>query len=354
MRSQDYLQAYQKKAEKFLDSFFAQKEKQAEEVSPLAQEMVKALHEYTKGGKKVRGALTVLGYQASGGRDSRKILSASCGMELFHNFLLVHDDLIDRDQTRRGSLTIHEYYKRLHEQRYKKSGSVHYGSSMAILAGDLGSFLAWELLVTSNFSKERVVKAAHKLSDLLVQTAYGEIFDITSAFHDELSFDDILMAKTYKTAYYTVVLPLTIGAILAGAGKRKLTAFEAFGVPVGVAFQLQDDILGVFGQKEQTGKSVEGDIREGKKTFIFAKAMELANSEQKRFLRRHYGRKNATPAQIKKVKQIFEDTGALKFSEQLASDLVEKGKKNVYRITRKKKYAQVLSSFADFVIQRDR
>lgn len=323
-------------------------------MSPLAREILEVFQDYASGGKKVRGALTVLGYQVAGGRDGRKILPASCAVELFHNFLLIHDDIIDQDKRRRGKPTVHEYYRKIHQDRYRKGDSRRYGNNMAIMAGDVGAFLAYELLTGSNFSRQRIVEAAQVLNDFLVKTAYGEIFDVTFDFHEDITWDEILLVRTYKTAYYTIVMPLSVGAILGGADSKQLEAIEEYGVPIGIAFQITDDILGVFGQEKTTGKTTVGDIKEGKKTFLFAKATELATPRERRYLKAHYGEKNITASEVKEIKRIFKESGVLHFSSELAVKLSKKGKKAVPKITRNREAADTLLSLADFVVERGR
>jgi geranylgeranyl diphosphate synthase type I len=237
---------------------------------------LKTLSDYSSGGKKVRGALTNLGYRLAGGRDSKAILEASCGIELLHDFLLIHDDIVDNDITRHGRPTVHE--------KYSKNRGQHFGVAKAIIVGDMGAFLGYELIAQSAFPAQRKIEALTKLNDLLLKTVYGEILDIEFDFKTKVSWEDILRVRTYKTAYYTFVMPLTVGAVLGKAGKKTLEIIEKYGVPVGLAFQLADDILGVFGNPSKTGKSNESDIREGKKTLLFAKSLELSGETGKRFL----------------------------------------------------------------------
>jgi geranylgeranyl diphosphate synthase type I len=178
--------------------------------------------------------------------------------------------------------------------------------------------------------------------------------DIAFDYKKGLSWDDILKIRLYKTSHYTFVMPLTVGAILAGSGKKAIEAIKKFGEPVGVAFQLRDDMLGIFGDSNKTGKSGESDIREGKKTLILTKALELSNYQDSRYLKRWYGAKNIKAAQIENIRKIFKISGAYKYSEKLSKELVEKGKKAIPQIVQKRKYQEVLYSLADYVIFRDR
>jgi len=345
MGAKDYLKSYSQKADKVLDSFFKTKKTLAMKIDPDLANILQVFQDYSKGGKKVRGALTVLGYEACGGENVKAILPVSCGIELFHNFLLIHDDIIDRDSERRGKPTVHAIYAKMRGE--------HYGSSKAIIIGDVGAFLAYELLLSSDFSKERTLEAVRKLDEFLLKTAYGQLLDIDYDFKKAVTWDDILKVRTYKTAYYTIVMPLTVGAILAGANKGQFSAIEKYGIPLGIAFQLVDDILGVFGSTRKTGKSNLSDIRDGKKTFLYAKALELVGAPEKKFLKRWYGAGDVGEKQTREIKKIIVSSGALDYSQKLAEKLVIKGKRYVPKITMDKKYQKVLESLADFIITRE-
>ena len=345
MNAENYLKAYSQKANKFLDSFFLKKKALAQKIDPDLGKILQVFLDSSKGGKRARGALTVLGYESSGGKNFEAILPVSCGIEMFHNFLLIHDDIIDKDRLRRGKPTVHTIYAR-------KRGE-HYGNSKAIIIGDVGAFLAYELLLSSDFSKERTLEAVAKLNEFLLKTGYGQLLDIDYDFKKQISWEEILKVRTYKTAYYTIVMPLTVGAILAGASKSVLSAIESYGIPVGIAFQLVDDILGVFGSTGKTGKSNLSDIRDGKKTFLYAKALELLGAPEKKFLKKWYGAGDIGEKQTREIKKIIVSSGALDYSKKLAEKLVMEGKKYVPKITMDKKYQKVLESLADFMITRE-
>jgi len=346
MTAEDYLREYARQADKFLDSFFEKKKAQATKIDPELANILQIFQDYSKGGKKARGALTVLGYQAGGGKNLSAILPISCGIELFHNFLLIHDDIIDMDAQRRGKPTVHAIYA--------KSRGEHYGNSKAIMIGDIGAFLAYELLLSSNFSKERTLQAVRKLNEFLLKTGYGELLDIDYDFKKEVTWDDILKVRTYKTAYYTIVMPLTVGAVLTGVARGQLKAIEEYGIPVGIAFQLTDDILGVFGDSEKTGKSNISDIRDGKKTFLYAKSLEMAKGKDYKFLKRWYGARDVNESKAREIRKIMTDRGALAYSQNLADKLVNKGKTYIGEITKMKKYQKVLESLADFIVKREK
>ena len=344
MKALQYLINYSKKSDNYLIKFFARKKRFGKTIDKTTAEGLGVFEDYSKGGKKLRGALTELGYQIAGGRNQGAILPVSCGIELLHSFLLVHDDIIDRDKKRRGKITIHELYS-------GKNGE-HFGVSKAIVIGDIGAFLGLDLIVNSNFPKERIVKAISSLNDFLLKTTYGEMFDVDLDLRNKVSWEEILKVRTYKTAFYTLVMPLTVGAILGGAKKTTLNSIMKYGISVGIAFQLIDDVLGVFGTPKLTGKSNESDIKDGKKTFLYAKALELSRNKEKDFLLRWYGADGLTGANIKNIRTIIKNSGAQEYSQILAKELVEKGKKYIPGITGDKKQQLTLLSLSDFMIDR--
>jgi geranylgeranyl pyrophosphate synthase len=345
MQAYDYLKRYSIRADLLLNSFFKKQKILARKIDPDLAATLGVLQDYSQGGKKVRGALTVLGYEVCGGKNKKLILPVSVGIQLFHNFLLIHDDIIDRDLKRRGKPTIHAFYAK------KKSG--HFGESKAILIGDMAAFLGYQMVVSSDFPKEPKIRALKILNEFLLKTAYGQLLDIDYDFKKVVSWDEIMKVRTFKTAYYTIVMPLTIGAIFAGADNKVLSAIEKYGASVGIAYQLADDALGVFGSTTKTGKSNVSDIREGKKTFLYAKALEMGSPSQKAFLKRWYGAPGVDKRKASEIRRIIAATGSLEYSTGLAQELVNKGKKHIPQITRSEKYQKILENFADFVITRD-
>lgn len=346
MNSKKYLAEHRRTADKFLKEFFAKKRKEAKKIDPLAVKVLNSLEEYIAGGKKVRGALTLLGYQAAGGKKKKDIIPVSAAVEIIHSSLLIHDDFIDKDKMRRGKPTVHELYS--------KQNSKHYGASIALMIGDVGFFLSHQLIANSRFETSKIVKAMSELERLLINTGYGEVLDIAFDFKEKITWDDMLKVRLYKTAHYTFVLPLTIGTTLGEAKKGVFKAIKDYGESVGLAFQIRDDILGVFGDPEITGKSNESDIKEGKKTLLYTKALEMADRKGRDFIKKWYGSRALTKRKIEKIRKIIKNSGALNYSSSLAEELVEKGKRSIPEITKSKKYQEIFSSLADYIVKREK
>jgi len=354
MEAKAYLQDYVKKTEPLLDSFFKTKEKEAAEISPLAAEMMRIYRQFM-GGKNIRGALVKLGYECFGGKNEKAILEASLMVTLTHAFILIHDDVMDRDVLRRNKPTIHVQYSNLYRKRHqdKRDQAEHYGLSMAIDLGDIGFTLAHLLLVDTDFSDEIKTRVLRRFNQQILTTAFGQALDVTLEATDKLSEKDITKIHHYKTADYTVTGPLQYGALFAGANEKEIKKIGKFGLPVGIAFQLRDDELGLFADEKILGKPIGSDVKENKNTILHLKVLGLAKGKEKQFIQQVYGKKNLTKKELERVRRITEETGVLAYSQKMAKSLVEKGKKYISQITRKPELADTLRKMADFMIERE-
>lgn len=240
---------------------------------PDVLEGYRLLREFVlSGGKRVRPVLCYWGWRGAGGPDSDEIVSAAAALELCHAGLLIHDDIMDASELRRGLPTVH---RRL--ERPGRAGAEPFGRSAAILLGVLALAWADELLVTSGTDPSRMRDAYRCFSAMRTEVIAGQYLDILAQLSDEIDLERALTVVRYKTAKYTVERPLQIGGALAGADQALLDGYSAFGLPLGEAFQLRDDVLGVFGDPELTGKSVTDDLREGKHTVLIAQTLAGAS-----------------------------------------------------------------------------
>ena len=345
MDAKVYLTKFSESFEEVSSELFSFKIKDASKIDAVAADSLKNIQNYMSGGKKVRPALTSLGFKLAGGTDLEQLMPATFAVELMHNSLLIHDDYVDNDETRRGKPTMHKVY-------LNKNGE-HYAASMSIIVADVGIFWANEIFSQLSFPSEFVTKASNRFNHFLLNTGYGELMDIDYDFRSETKWDDILNIRIYKTAYYTFIMPMTVGAVLGGADENLLKNIEKFGYNVGLAFQLRDDVLGVFGDSDETGKSNESDILEGKKTLLYFKALELCNGRDKNFLLKYYGNiKNEE--QVEKIRKIIKDSGALDYSNKIAKDYFEKGKFFISSLTKDKDLSETLSTFSDYMIERNK
>lgn len=257
MKIKKYLDEYRSEITPILGKYFQGKREEVERIDPSVVELVEHFIDIAPRGKMVRGILTVLGYRLAGGRDSDKILRVSAGVEILEAGILIQDDFMDRDDMRRGVKSVRARYE-----------DQHLGNVMATLAGDMAFGWALELIYSSGFDANLLLRAVARYNELFYGTVYGQILDIYTANVGQASREQIEKINAYKTAQYTFVLPLSVGAILAGASEDDVEKLAQFGMMGGIVFQLRDDWLSVFGESEKMGKVVGNDLREGKENAV--------------------------------------------------------------------------------------
>jgi geranylgeranyl diphosphate synthase type I len=262
--------------------------------------------------KRLRAAFVYFGYLLGQKEINPEIYKAMNAVELAHTALLMQDDVMDQDDLRRGKETTHKHFG---------AKNLHYGESMAYTLGDVLLSFAYEELLKSDFEPKRVKEATLQLLRGIANTAFGQAYDITLETMDEWTEDDVIALHKAKTAIYSYENPLQIGAILGETNQETLNIISEFSMLGGVAFQLQDDILGVFGDTDKTGKSDNSDLIHGKRTLLILKALEMGNQTQKDMVLKAWNNVNATNEEITKAKKAIIDSGALAYSKQKATDL---------------------------------
>ena len=296
----------------------------------IISELLGYIKDYTlRGGKRIRPLIVINAYNCFKEED-KELIKASLFIELIQTYLLIHDDIMDRDDLRRGGPTIHKIYFDIRKD-------VHFGNSMAILAGDLVCSFVYDSIIKLNFNDNIKVKVINEINKLLEKEIYGQIFDIFYDSGFNLNEKNILNMYSLKTAPYTSIFPLRIGAIFGEASEKDLKLFEDIGLKIGIAFQIKDDMLSIFGE-EDIGKKLYNDIIEGKKTLIFIKALELSNHEDKEFLKEKYGNKLVMEDEINKIKKIFIESGSLDYCNKLSNNLLNESKELLFKNNFKKEW----------------
>lgn len=349
----DYLSWFKKQFDKQLLAYLSEKRQEAKEINPETTVLIDEIIRFTEnGGKRVRPAFMYSGYIAAGGKAHEAILFASMSVELLHTFALIHDDIIDNSDLRRGELTTHKAFEAYHKTRRLSGSKKNFGLSNAILVGDLAYSFAEDILTIAPFPQERIRRARYYFDQMKIQVIYGQYLDVLGGYKEGLTEDEVLQILEYKTAKYTVERPLHIGAMLAGADYSMLETFSRYGIPFGQAFQMQDDIVGTFGSEEEIGKPSDSDIKEGKKTLLLAKAYERADKKQRKTLDRIVGNKAATKTDIEKVKDIMEQTGAYDYCVKLAKELLIQAKKAISDTKLNEEGKGYLLAAADYLNER--
>lgn len=340
----EYLQKYNRDLKPVMDEIFDKEAQVMSKIVPMAGRMAEDYKDFLSGGKKLRGSQIFLGYKMFGGDNDLEGLKASLTIEIIHSALLMHDDIMDLDDLRRGKPTMHKKYSKVHGD--------HYGLSLAMILGDEGFFFAFRILNSLDLPQERLSKATEYLSQILIEVGLGQALDITYEEEKALTEENVIRTHRYKTADYTISGPLSIGAVLAGADEKVLKSIKDFGIPVGIAFQIRDDELGMFSSEDELGKPADSDLKQGKITLLFVKALEKTEGEDKEFLLYAHGNQHLKLEEIERVRKILKNCGALEYSQQYARKLVEEGKKYVAEITSDSEYQKLLLELADFVVER--
>lgn len=316
-----------------LDTFIAGARDSTAELGPEAALIVDAAATALDGGKRLRGRFCVAGFRAVAEADggaaqlTPDVVAAAAALEVFHAAALVHDDIIDNSDTRRGRPAAHRALEAAHRGAGWVGDAAAFGRSGAILLGDL--LVAWsDDLLEEGLAEASPMNAAAARAEyarMRRDVTVGQFLDIAeeSAFAtepDERHAERALRVASYKSARYSIQQPLAIGAALAGGDAAQQAALAAFGHPVGMAFQLRDDVLGVFGDEAQTGKPSGDDLREGKRTVLVAYTRERLDHPARRILDELIGDSSLDAAQIASLQQTILDTGALDRVEALISD----------------------------------
>jgi len=344
--SQDYkvvIEQFRRAFNPVLEAFLSQKAREAQTAfPPLAQQALQEfLQAYTmrEEAKRIRPLLFCGGYLCLGGRDAEAVLQASISIELLQTALLIHDDIIDRSEERRKAKTMHllweDYFQNQHyPMRYEDEKS-HFGISMGILLGDIASGLAYEALGGSDFSMERKLAAIQTFSEVIHRVALGEMLDVELGMKElsEVTEEEILRVYELKTAGYTTEGPLHVGAVLAGATRNELKLLSEYAIPLGVAFQIQDDLLGMFGSYEDIGKDEGSDLVEGKRTPLFLSAWQNSLGSARELLDRVLRQPKMARRHVQSVREIIVATGALKYALQLIEQYLYRVRQSLIKIT---------------------
>jgi geranylgeranyl diphosphate synthase type I len=206
------------------------------------------------------------------------------------------------------------------------------------------------VLASTGFDERLKKRAILKFSDIIVKTCYGQILDLDSEYRQQISQEDILLTHKTKTAIYTTEGPLHIGAILAGASDDQLKVLSNYAIPLGQAFQLHDDILGIFGDEKEIGKPAGSDLKEGKKTMLILKAYETGNNQQRNTIKNTLGNSKITPQQLESVRQLITDTKSLDYSRNMISSLVTESISYIKDSNLKEK--EILVAIANYMVNR--
>jgi len=271
-------------------------------------------------GKLIRGFLIALGYKMSK-ENIEYSYKLSLAYEIFQTAILIHDDIIDNDNLRRGKDTIHyanfKKYKSYNEVDAKKTSE-----SIGICIGDYGFFKVNEIIIKNYKDNPNFIKLFNYYNDIVLKTVEGELIDVILSFEGKYIKENknleenIMLVYKLKTAFYTIIGPLCLGLILGGIDDEKLEDVNKFGEKIGVAFQIQDDILGIY---SNMGKVIGSDIKEFKQTILYS--YTIKNEKYREELLKYYGKEDITEVDINETRRIFKESGAYEYASNLMNKL---------------------------------
>ena len=321
--------------------------------NPIIRPFMEDLADLNQGGKMLRGMLVVFGYQiarhARGASDIDLPVSDALAQtfEMFQTGVLVHDDVIDNAAQRRGKITVHRRYEhRLDVRDIRMVSGIEkpqeIAKSVGICVGDLGIYYANKLLADSYGSDPALGQLISYFDDIVIQTIRGELLDVVLPYEiqdpgiGEEERAKLLEKSIYdiyflKTAGYSVIGPLHLGMILGGAEPKEMAALDRCARDIGIAYQIMDDILGVFADPKILGKDVGSDVAEYKQTilYMYVRTMKAEYAEE---LLQYYGKKHVTSKDIEQVQRIFEESGALTYAQSVLADHFESAERKISRM----------------------
>jgi len=274
-----FFHAHRELIEQELKNYLENKNRELASVGKWGDDLIKRLSAFSTQGKMIRGGLIILSYLMFNKRYTESVIKTAAAIEIIHSSLLIHDDIMDRDNMRRGKKSIFYQYKKLGDAE-NTNDSYHFGVSLGICAGDIGYYLGIEILSALKIDPEIKGRIISLWTRELEAVGVAQMHDIALGFFSaQPCEEDILNLYRFKTARYTFSLPLATGALLAGQNSEVIRPLEQLGENLGIIFQIKDDEIGIFGNKEETGKPVGTDIKEGKKTLYSHYLKEALDKE---------------------------------------------------------------------------
>ena len=306
------LKKYREKIVLFMTKFLDDKENEFSQINHWGIDSLERLKKYALNGKLIRGCLILMSNKMFSNQDEEidlNALKAACAIEFIHSSLLIHDDIMDKDDTRRGQPAMHYQYETLGIKN-NFHNPIHFGISMGICVGDIAFFLAMEL-ISSIIIDETFRKEIDKIYfDTISKVGLAQMQDVNFEYlQNDVSELEILSVYRYKTARYTFSLPLMIGALLSGCSMNIVQKLGVIGEDMGIVFQIKDDELGIFADEKDFGKSIGIDIRDNKKTIYRHYLMSESQESELHILDKIFGNQEITDADVQLVRDMIVDKG---------------------------------------------
>lgn len=307
-----------------------------------------------RGGKRLRGSLVMVGYEMSGGTNQNMILQAARAIEMLHAYILIIDDIQDRSAIRRGGPSAHTMLADHHRSHHLLGNPEHFGISIAFNAALTGAHAAQAILANLESPQDLKLSVLSITNRTMIVTAHGQTNDIYNEASGNASKEDVENVMLWKTAQYSFLNPLHVGMVLAGADCHATDAITKYAMSLGKAYQIHDDIMGIFGSELENGKSPLDDIREGKQTLLTLFALEHAPKADRNFLIQMLGNQQLTQAEFKRCQDIILESGALSHAQKRSEQHVALALKSLEKEKSRwsKQGIQFLSGLARHLLDR--
>lgn len=326
----------------------------ASELTPVCD----ALEDYLlEGGKRLRPLFAYAGFLAAGvSRPSQNDIRAMASLELLQACALIHDDLMDGSDTRRGKPAIHRRFENLHRENSMAGLAQQFGEASAVLLGDLALVWSDHMLHNSGLAPSNLTAVLRIHDEMRIELMAGQYLDVREAGERDYSVERSLRIARYKSGKYTIERPLHLGAVMSrpdkGEHSQLLNLLSAYGLPLGEAFQLRDDLLGIFGDPQVTGKPAGDDLREGKRTVLMAMTMEKASDAARAELTLHLGDPLLTSEKVDSLRDLVIETGAVDAVEKLIDRLGEESSAAAHSTAIDEQARPLLLALAETAIRR--
>lgn len=337
------------KVEKELKNYIHDIEKlySLHKISPLLFKHIKDF--ILRSGKRIRPVLFIVGFRGFSNKILPGLYKSAISCELLHDFMLIHDDVIDKSETRRGKPSMHVMFNKYLDNKKRAKFN---GEDLSIVAGDVMFALSLHTFLSVKQDYKEKERALKILLDAAMYTGSGEFIELLSGIKSvgEINKKDIYKIYDLKTAYYTFSAPLMIGAILAKAEKKEIDKLFKYGIYLGRAFQIKDDILDMFAEEDQIGKSTLTDLKEAKKTIPIWYAYKKSNSKNRRFIEKILSKEKANKNDLVKIREIAVNTGALDCSKTEISFFLDKAKEIISSSKMKLEYKNLLKGYCEQIL----
>jgi len=312
-------------------------------ISPLLFNNIKEFA--SRKGKRVRPILFVYGYLGFAKKPAAGLYKSALSLELLHDFLLIHDDIIDKSELRRGKPSMHNILN-VYLKKFKKRKFT--GEDLAIIIGDVMYVMALHTLLSIKEDPIRKERALKRLIETAIYTGSGEFIELLFGTKDiqQIGKQDIYKIYDLKTAFYTFACPLSMGAILAGANQKQSDMLFQYGAYLGRAFQIKDDIIGMFGQETKIGKSTLTDLQEAKKTLLVWFAYHNSDKKAKSAIKRIFSKDKVNKADLEAMRKIIIKSGALDYAKKEVDELIKKAREILRYCVMRPKFKDALDNYS--------